>query len=202
MKKIFIIILLLNNFLLRAADNKGSIVASIQITRYLTENQRSGNQFLPFCPGGEIFYQYSLNDKWAVIPGINYSYSEFNKEAGSSYWKTKAQELAFPILLERNFAGKLCLSFGFYPGWLLKGEALNKNKFSNNKWLDVRDQFDYEESKKFTCDLYLDLKYRLGDQFNAILPGPFIKYKLIDNWMEHRRKPFSFGMNLGFAFGL
>jgi hypothetical protein len=108
--------------------------------------------------------------------------------------------MAIPVLFERKIGNQFRLSAGSYFGRLLAGKEENKNKFSNNKWLDVTDNTNYRESQKFTCDFYFDLKYAAGEEYFPIIVGPFFKYKLTDNWMEQRRKKFSFGLNFGFYF--
>jgi len=201
MKNYILIFLVLFSTVLFAQEKKSKLVTNVQLSHYL--NQDGNGKFIPVNPGVELLYQFRFSENWSVATGGNYSYSKWELDAGSSQWRRKAHELFIPVQFERDLNYLTAINFGVYPGWLLDASEENKNKFSNNEWIDVSDQFNYDESQKFACDLYLGFKIKLDSQKNfSFLMWPFIKYKLTDNWMEQRRKPFSFGVNLSFLVGV
>ena len=178
-----------------------NLLFTFQLNHYLAKD--NNGEFIPFSPGFELLYQFSLNENWTLASGFNYTISKWEdeSEAGMSLWRRKAQEVFIPLFAERKIGAKSTFGLGVYPGWLLDGKEENRNKNSDGKWIDQTDYYHYDKSQKFSCDLYLDFNYRLdADPRLAIVLGPFVKYKLTDNWMEQRRKPFSFGVNIGFLF--
>lgn len=198
MKHTFLLLMLILSMNSYAQEKKNALIFNFQSTHY-SNNEESYGQFIPINPGIELLYKTSFNEKWGCSTGINYSYSKYLHRFGSSEWIRNAQEISIPVIMERNIGKYFSLSFGSYAGWLLKGKEETINKFSGGQWINLNENTGYDESQKFTCDLYCDFKYHLVTNTKlSVLLGPFIKYKLTDNWMQQRRKPFSFGINIGF----
>ncbi len=187
-----------------AQDTIKSWSLNLQLTHFIAKNhQKQNNSFIPINPGIEILYNYPLSSKTSVSTGVNYSFSKWRKSAGTSQWIRYAHEVTIPLLFERYLGHKIFITVGSYAGWLVSGkiESYSKNIApwvkNTGRWVDVTKYSNYDETSKFTCDLYLGTGFLLkGYPKHQILLEPFIKYKIKDNWMGEVRTKTYFGLNI------
>ena len=186
-----------------AQDTIKSITINLQLTHFIAKNQKSSRSFIPINPGIEMLYNYPLGSKTSVSTGVNYSFSKWRKSAGTSQRIRYAHEVTIPLLFERYLGHKIYITVGSYAGWLVSGkiESYSKNIAlwvkNTGRWVDVTKHSDYDETSKFTCDLYLGIGFLLkGNPKHQIILEPFIKYKIKDNWMGEVRTKTYFGLNI------
>ncbi len=170
---------------------------NLQLNHYISKGK--DKYFMPVNPSFEILYKKSLKDKVFLLSGINYSFSIWKHNATfSTKFRRLAHELSIPMLIEKPLGERTSITFGGYAGWLVKGKEENLNKNTTN-WIDITSYTNYDESSKFTCDLYISTKIFSG---SLISFSPFIKYKLTDNWMEEVRAKTYFGLNVKYMTGI
>lgn len=183
-----------------AQDSINGIRLNVQISHFIASEKHT--YFDPLDPGFEIVYRRKLSRSSAVLFGVNYSFCKMNYRNSSNGTKQSAHEVALPLMFERSIGQKAFVTIGSYAGWLVSGKVIKSHKFSSG-WIDVTNYSDYSESSKFTMDLYLDFGYipTLAPK-HPISIAPFIKYKLVDNWMEEVRAKTHFGFKVNCTFGL
>ena len=170
----------------------------LQLTHFMATDENS--YFTPLNPGVDILYQHELNNKSAISAGINYSFSVWKYNYFPSNERRLAHEVAIPLLFEQHLGNKVTVILGNYFGWLVSGKAENmSSKFPSDR-IDFTEHTNYDDSSRFTWDLYLGIvPVRNKGQKHQFMLEPFVKYKLIDNWMGKVRTKVCFGFSINFS---
>ena len=196
---VFLFLNLLGQQNVTAQDTIKSWSLNLQLTHFIAKDHDHNNYFIPLNPGVEILYKHELYNKLAVLLGVNYSYSHWKyKFSSGNQARRLAHEVAIPLLFERSFGNNYFVTFGSYAGWLVsaKDEYIYNN---STDWIDTTEHTNYNETSKFTCDLYLGIGFLLkGNPKHQIILEPFVKYKIKDNWMGEVRTKTYFGLNIKF----
>ena len=194
-----ILIVFFSTQVANAQETNANLLANFQLTHFINKSKDNNGQFIPVSPGVEVLYKYSFPCKWAIASGINYTYCRWQQDLGpASKFKYICHELYLPFLLNFQSSPKSSVTIGSYPGWLIKGKALNQNKLSEGSWVDMTEYVEFNESRKFILDFYIDYSFEfITEKQLKIVIAPFLKYKTIDNWlMKDVRSKLYFGLNL------
>jgi hypothetical protein len=187
----FILIFLISN----GQSSSNGLFINLKLNHFIAKNRHG--YFIPISPSVEMLYKQKLNRKISFLSGVNYSFSIWKDVVGvSSKFRRKEHEMAIPFLIERSLGDKVYMTLGSYMGWMISGIEENSNKFNTN-WINITKYTIYNESSKFTCDLYIDVGlYQKITSKNSIFFSPFVTFNIKDNWMEERRANTCFGINI------
>jgi hypothetical protein len=185
-----------------AQDKTSTLNINPQFSFY--KDKYSHNSFVPLNPGAEILYEFGLNRKISLAPGVSYSYSIWKHSIGvKSHFKRLAHETYFPVILKFEFSQKFFTEFGLYSGWMINGKELYMNNIDVRDWRDNTQNTDYSSSPKFAADLYFGAGFNQPIKENRTIRFiPFVKYKLKDNWMGEIRERYSAGVKISFPVDL
>lgn len=193
---LLVIILLTINGIVHAREKSGVLNINPQLSFF--QDKYSDNSFVPVNPGGEILYEYGLNNRFSLSTGVSYSYSTRKHSVGiKSHFKRVAHEMFFPFIVKFKLNNQIFTESGIYPGWLIKGLALYMNNSNIKNWQDNTEYTSYNSSPRFSADLYFGAGINIiKNEKREIYFIPFVKYKINDHWMEEIRKRTSFGLKI------
>jgi hypothetical protein len=191
-----LIFMLILNVTTYAGEKSGALNINPQFSFF--KDKYSDNSFIPINPGGEILYEFGLNNRLSLSSGFNYSFSIW-KYGYDFYFKRLAHEMYLPLIIKFELNQKFFTESGIYSGWLIKGKELYEDEYNHIDLRDITKNTNYYSSPKFTADLYFGagINYIVNDK-PTIRFIPFIKYKIKDNWMEEVRERISAGLKINF----
>jgi hypothetical protein len=186
-----------------AKKGKSSIGCSLVLAHYANSNQKFigpvvGFYTYPVDPGIEISYHYLLNKRINLGAGLSYQKVRIPAYVN----RFRFNEVSIPILFEytkhperRN---KIILSTALSAGKV--NNLIVDNLGSGDIWHTI--PLKYVDNYSEKC-FFMDILFSPGISLvtinqNEISISPFVKYRIIDNWMQNYREHFYYGIKLNY----
>ncbi len=206
---ILIIFLLVTIFASKtnAQKNTSSIIVSGMMTRFepnIGENMLEPDSYNDLVdPGVELLYQFSFSPKFSLSTGVNYQFGRTSSTTNFTIDRFRFGETSIPLIFkatiisERNHS--LFISAGFSFGKLI--HLSWERPGSGSGWFKYiffeRDEY-YSENYFFNDILFnVGYSYKVSPR-NEFAVSPYIKYRLIDNWMGNYRKSYYYGIQISY----
>jgi hypothetical protein len=156
-----------------------------------------------FDPGVELLYQFSFSSKFGLSTGANYQYGRCTSTTNHTIDRFHFGEISFPLIFRSTIISEqkhsLFISAGFYFGKLIHFTWERPARGSGWEKYYYMDHEKYYSTNYFFGDIFFNVGYSYkASPVNEFTFSPFIKYRIVDNWMGNYRKSYYYGIQINY----
>lgn len=184
------------------SQKKGDLIVNIVIAHYQEQKENEldlGGVPYNINPGVGLLYHYPLTEKLFLEAGINYQYVDMQCHIYTAD-RFLFGEISLPFQVQYNFLNTskndFILLSGIYFGKFLHFDWQTKGRVN---WETLNPTFyrNYSDNN-FFIDLHFEARYQIvSNNRKGVSIGPFFRVRVKENWMEHYRKKYYYGIQLG-----